>query len=54
MATTGATLGDVSVDAKTSECPYVAAYRDGDTQYVTALTDDEVTNAVKPYVMPGG
>jgi hypothetical protein len=54
VATTGAKLGDVSVDAKTSECPYVAAYRDGDTQYVTALTDDEVTNAVKPYVMPGG
>jgi len=53
-ATTGTKLGDVSVDAKTSDCPYVAAYRDGDTQYVTTLTDDDVTNAVKPYVMPGG
>jgi hypothetical protein len=53
-ATTGAKLGDVSVDATTSECPDVAAYRDSDTQYVTALTDDQVTNAVKRYVMPGG
>jgi hypothetical protein len=53
-ASSGAKLGDVSLDAKTSECAYVAAFHDGDTRYVISLTDDDVTNAVKPYVTPAG
>jgi hypothetical protein len=45
-------LGAVSLDAKTTDCPYVAYVKQGDTQYVSSLSDDDVTNAVKPYVMP--
>jgi K+-transporting ATPase c subunit len=48
----GAMVGQVSLNAATTQCPYVAAYREGDTQYVMTLTDNDVTNAVKPYVMP--
>jgi hypothetical protein len=51
-ATTGQKLGATAVDAKTSDCPYVAVFREGETQYVSSLTDDDLTNAVKPYVMP--
>jgi hypothetical protein len=44
--------GDVSLEAKTTDWTYVASVKQGDTQYVSILSDDDVTNAVKPYVMP--
>jgi hypothetical protein len=37
-ASSGTEVGQAWLNATTSECPYVAAYREGDTQYVMTLT----------------
>jgi hypothetical protein len=52
-ATTGELKHQQTLEGKSSECPYIAAFRKGDTTFVNQPSDDDYTNALKPVVAPG-
>jgi hypothetical protein len=50
-ATTGKQVGDTAtLEAKSGDCPYIAAFRKGDTTYVVEPSDDDYINALKEFV----
>jgi hypothetical protein len=51
-AVTGEAVGNTSITTTETECPFIAVFREGDTQHIASLSDDDLTNALKPYVTP--
>lgn len=51
-ATTGEQVGAVPLEAKGTECPMFATFREGDTTYFNTIDDDQVINAIKTFVEP--
>ncbi len=42
-----------TLDAATTECPYIASFKEGDTTYLNEPSDDQYINALKGVVAPG-
>ena len=51
-ATTGKEVGASTLEGKSADCPYIAVFNKGDTTYVSEPSEDDYTNALKPYVVP--
>lgn len=51
-AKTGKQVSKSTLEAKSDDCPYIAAYEKGDTTYVEEPSDDQYINALKPVVAP--
>lgn len=50
-ATTGKQVGaTATLEAKSGDCPYIAAFRKGDTTYVVEPSDDDYINVLKEFV----
>jgi len=50
-AKTGEQVGEpVQVEAASTDCPFVVAYEEGDTQYFNRLADDDLINALRPVI----
>lgn len=51
-ATTGEVKHQQTLEARNTECPYVAAFKKGDTTFVNQPSDDDYIAALKPVVAP--
>jgi hypothetical protein len=51
-ASTGKELGRSTLEAKGTDCPYIAVFKKGDTKYVRQPSDDDYINALKAHVAP--
>jgi hypothetical protein len=51
-ATTGEVVGTATLEAIDPECPFIATFETGDTEFVNTLDDDQVINALKEFVAP--
>jgi hypothetical protein len=49
-AATGQPVGQATLDAATTECPFIVTIQEGDTQYMNEPTDDQYINALRPFV----
>lgn len=49
-ATTGKQVHAAQLEAKTTECPFIATFKKGDTKYVSEPDDDAYVAALKPVV----
>lgn len=52
-AATGAEVGSTTVEAATTDCPFFVLVDEGQTEYVNTPTADDLTTALKPFVLPG-
>jgi hypothetical protein len=51
-ASTGELVHEAHLEARSKECPYVAAFQKGDKTFVNEPTEDQLINALKPVVTP--
>ncbi len=51
-ATSGESIGTKSITATEDECPFIATFQDGDTEFVASPSDDDIVNALKEFVAP--
>lgn len=51
-AATGELKHEQMLQARSSECPFIATFRKGDTTFVDEPSDDDYINALKPVVAP--
>jgi hypothetical protein len=52
-AATGDQVGEpTTLEAATTECPYFASFREGDTRYLNSPSEDQYVNALKDLVAP--
>ena len=51
-ATTGELVHEARLEAKETDCPFIATFRKGDTTFVDQPSDDEYIAALKPVVAP--
>jgi hypothetical protein len=51
-AATGAEVGRATVEAATTDCPFMVFVDEGQTDYVNTPTSDDLTAALKPFVAP--
>ena len=52
-ASTGKGVGTATtLEARSTDCPYIAAFKKGDTKFVTEPSDDDYINALKAAVAP--
>jgi hypothetical protein len=53
-AATGKRVGEPQkLEASSTECPFIATFKEGDTQFLIDPTDDQYVNALKGIVAPG-
>ena len=52
-AATGEQVGETQrLEASTTECPYFATFKEGDTQFLNDPTEDQYVRALKGTVAP--
>lgn len=51
-ATTGELKQEQTLQARNTECPFIATFKKGDTTFVNEPSDDDYINALKPVVAP--
>lgn len=51
-ATSGKQVQKSTLEAKTTDCPYIAAFQKGDTTFVSQPSDDQYIAALKPVIAP--
>jgi hypothetical protein len=51
-ATSGESIGTTAITASEDECPFIATFQDGDTEFVASPSDDDIVNALKEFVAP--
>ena len=50
-AQTGEAVGEpTKLEAATTDCPYIASFKEGDTKFLNDPTEDQYVNALKPIV----
>jgi hypothetical protein len=51
-ASTGKEVGTSTLEAKSTECPFIATFKKGDKKFLNQPSDDDYINALKAHVAP--
>jgi hypothetical protein len=51
-AVTGAKIFETTLEASTTDCPFIATFQAGDTTFIAEPEDDAYTNALKDIIQP--